>query len=63
MVPDGKRVTVTLDAGTIERGKSLGDGNLSRGVVKALQVGSGLESEANEVASAAAPVAPEATLD
>jgi len=45
MVPDGKRVTVTLDTGTIERGKALGDGNLSRGVVKALQVGSGLEDK------------------
>ena len=45
---DGKRVTVTLDAQTIEQAKALGAGNLSRGLRKGLEIAAQAQGKADE---------------
>ena len=60
---DGKRVTLTLDAQTIDRAKALGAGNISLGVRLALKDSTRLDGKANEIPHPAAAIPAEPALD
>lgn len=62
-IAEGIRMTVNLDAQTVEHAKALGEGNVSRGLRRAvLQVSAQLKAEALEPPGIAGPDAGESPV-